>query len=107
MANGQWTEVEARGLLAAIEKSERSIPRYCEERGLENRRVYWWRKKLGLTKRKGAGSMALLPVHVVERAEVKRGEPVTVLLRSGHVVKLGRGFDEDAFVRVVALLEGA
>ena len=38
-------------------------------------------------------------------AELERGEPVTVLLRSGHMLKVGRGFDEDAFVRVVALLE--
>ncbi len=30
-----------------------------------------------------------------------------VLLRSGHVIKLGRGFDEEAFARAVAILEGA
>ena len=28
----------------------------------------------------------------------------TVLLRSGHVIKVGRDFDESAFARVVALL---
>jgi hypothetical protein len=39
------------------------------------------------------------------RAEARRGEPVTVLLRSGHMVKVGRDFDESAFARVVALLE--
>ena len=39
--------------------------------------------------------------------EPKRGEPVTVLLRSGHMLKVGRGFDEEAFARVVAVLEGA
>ena len=47
--------------------------------------------------------MALLPVKVVEP---RRGEPFTVLLRSGHMLKLGRDFDEVAFARVVALLEG-
>lgn len=41
-----------------------------------------------------------------EAAPTKRGEPVAVYLRSGHIVKVGRGFDEDAFARVVALLEG-
>jgi len=28
-----------------------------------------------------------------------------VLLRSGHMIKVGRDFDESAFARVVALLE--
>ena len=44
----------------------------------------------------------MLPVKVVEP---RRGEPVTVLLRSGHMLKVGRDFDEVVFARVVALLE--
>ena len=36
----------------------------------------------------------------------RRGEPVTLLLRSGHMLKVGRDFDEPTFARVVALLEG-
>jgi hypothetical protein len=49
---------------------------------------------------------ALVPVRVTNaRAEARRGEPVTVLLRSGHMIKVGRDFDESAFARVVALLE--
>ena len=46
----------------------------------------------------------LVPVHV--KREAKRGEPVTVLLRTGHVLKVAHDFDEHAFARVVALLEG-
>ena len=51
--------------------------------------------------------LALLPVKVAEPSPPKRGEPVAVYLRSGHIVKVGRGFDEDAFARVVTMLEGA
>jgi len=50
--------------------------------------------------------LALLPVQVTESSPSKRGEPVAVYLRSGHIVKVGRGFDEEAFARVVAVLEG-
>ena len=50
--------------------------------------------------------LALLPVQVTEGTPTKRGEPVAVYLRSGHIVKVGRGFDEEAFARVVAVLEG-
>jgi len=48
---------------------------------------------------------ALLPVRVAETSAARRGEPVTVLLRSGHILKLGRDFDETAFARMVQLLE--
>jgi hypothetical protein len=51
-------------------------------------------------------AVALLPVRVTESdTGGRRGEPVTVLLRSGHMIKVGRDFDESAFARVVALLE--
>jgi len=50
--------------------------------------------------------LALLPVRVTEaRPDARHGEPVTVLLRSGHMLKVGHDFDESAFARVVALLE--
>ena len=101
MAHGQWTEVEARGVIDAWRKSGMSTVDFARERGIVPQRIYWWRKKLQ-EDNAAKGSLKLLPVHVTEP---KRGEPVTVLLRSGHMLKVGRGFDEDAFVRVVALLE--
>jgi hypothetical protein len=103
MAHGQWTEVEARSVLGAWKKSGLSIERFARNRGLVPQRLYWWKKKLGVDR-----ALALLPVRVTEaRIEARRGEPVTVLLRSGHMIKVGRDFDESAFARVVALLERA
>jgi hypothetical protein len=52
-----------------------------------------------------ATAPALVPVRLVGESS-QRGEPVTVLLRTGHVIKVAHGFDEKAFARVVALLEG-
>jgi hypothetical protein len=53
-------------------------------------------------------TVALMPVRIEEaRTEGRRGEPVTVLLRSGNMIKVGRDLDESAFARVVALLERA
>jgi hypothetical protein len=109
MAHGQWTEVEARSVLGAWKKSGLGLEAFARSRGLVPQRLYWWKKKLGfgVVVDKGA-PLALLPVRVTEaRADVRRGEPVTVLLRSGHLLKVGRDFDEIAFTRVVALLERA
>ena len=109
MAHGQWTEVEARGVLEAWKKSGRSLEGYARSRGLVPQRLHWWKTKLGFGKAPDAKSraVALLPVRVAEAMAARRGEPVTVLLRSGHMIKVGRDFDESAFARVVALLERA
>ncbi len=106
MAHGQWTEVEARGALGALQKSGLTIERFCAERGLARQRIFYWKHKLSLksSSKNSPSSMSLLPVRVVEP---KRGEPVSVVLRSGHMVKVGCGFDEEAFARVVAILDGA
>src|SRR4051812_35733320 len=97
MAHGQWSEVEARGVLSALAKSGLSIEKFARERGITPQRIYWWKKKL-VAPEKGGSAMALLPVRVVDAlTPPRRGEPVTVLLRSGHVVKVGRDFDEEAF----------
>jgi hypothetical protein len=106
MAHGYWTETEARGVLGALAKSGQSVVDFARERGITPQRIYWWQKKLHGKRSEGrAKAMSLLPVRVVDSVQ-RRGEPVTVLLRSGHMLKVGRGFDEEAFARVVAVLEG-
>jgi hypothetical protein len=105
---GQWSEHEARGVLTAWRRSGQSLERFAKERGLVPQRIRWWKNKLEgkALAMAGSQSLALLPVQVTQAAQPKRGEPVAVYLRTGHVVKVGRGFDEEAFARVVALLEG-
>ena len=103
----RWSEHEARGALSAWRKSGEPLERFAKERGIVPQRLRNWRKKLegtDSTSTSGDTVIGLLPVHVTAP---KRGEPVAVYLRSGHVVRVGRGFDEDAFARVVALLERA
>jgi hypothetical protein len=106
MAHGQWTEVEARGVLEAWRRSGKCLEAYARARGIVPQRLHWWKKRL----RFGAEELALVPVRVTEQpaeatAGGRRGEPVTVLLRTGHMLKVGRDFDEQTFARVVALLE--
>lgn len=106
---GQWSEHEARGVLSAWRRSGLSIERFGKERGIVPQRIRWWKLKLegtGTALVKSQSSLALLPVQVAESAPAKRGEPVAVYLRSGHIIKVGRGFDEEAFARAIAVLEG-
>ena len=106
---GQWSEHEARGVLRAWRSSGLTLERFAKERGLVPQRLRWWRSKLeggSGGPAKSPAPLALLPVQVTQPASPKRGDPVAVYLRSGHIVKVGRGFDEEAFARVVAVLEG-
>jgi hypothetical protein len=106
---GQWSEHEARGVLSAWRRSGQSVERFAKERGIVPQRIRWWKTKLegsSTALARSPSPLALLPVQVTESSPAKRGEPVAVYLRSGHIVKVGRGFDEEAFARVVAVLEG-
>ncbi|HEX4454667.1 MAG TPA: transposase [Kofleriaceae bacterium] len=106
---GQWSEHEARGVLNAQRKSGLSLERFARERGLTPQRLRFWKAKFddkSTALVRSQAPLALLPVQVTEAPQSKRGEPVAVYLRSGHIVKVGRSFDEEAFARVVAVLEG-
>jgi len=106
-----WSEHEARAVVGAWRRSGLSVEKFAEQRGLVPQRIYWWRKKLEqpLKAVKPDTALALLPVQVAKSSPAARarGEPVMVMLRSGHVIKVGRGFDEEAFARALAILEGA
>lgn len=105
MAHGRWSEVEARGVLEAWKRSGLTLEAFAKQRGIVSQRMRWWRKKLNREERTRDAVPALLPLRVTSEP-ARRGEPVTVLLRTGHMLKVSHGFDEDAFARVVALLEG-
>ena len=107
MARGQWSEVEARGVLEAWRRSGMLLEPYARQRGLVPQRLRWWKDKLEAAEARNAlrSAPAVLPVRVTSDS-ARRGEPVTVLLRTGHMLKVSHGFDEEAFARVVALLEG-
>lgn len=107
MAHGKWSEVEARGILEAFKRSGLSMQQFATERGIVPQRLRWWKFRLETTDRvvQLAAKEELPAVVPVRVKGAARGEPVTVLLRTGHMLKVSHGFDEDAFARVVALLE--
>ena len=102
MAQGHWTHAEAEDVLRAWRDSGLSLKRFAREQGIASQRLYWWRQKL--ERARARPSTALVAVSVTPPP---RGDPVTVVLRSGHMVRVAPGFDEDTLSRVVTLLGGA
>lgn len=99
MAHSRWTEVEARAAIKAWKTSGLRATEFARQRGISPQRLYWWMKKVGPDDE----DVSLVRVRVNEPT---RGEPVLVLLRSGHMLKVGRSFDEEAFSRAISVLEG-
>ncbi len=46
MARGQWSEVEARGVLEAWRRSGQPVERFAKQRGIVPQRMRWWKMKL-------------------------------------------------------------
>ena len=87
-------------------RSGTSTEAFARQRESVAQRLRWWKSKLVCAEKALAmRAPAVLPVRVTPETS-RRGEPVTVLLRTGHMLKVSHGFDEEAFARVVALLEG-
>lgn len=107
MAHGKWSEVEARAMLESQRRSGLSLEQFAADRGIVPQRLRYWKYRLdGADRGVAIVGQEQLPAVVPVRVKgAARGEPVTVLLRTGHMLKVSHGFDEDAFSRVVALLE--
>jgi hypothetical protein len=69
MAHGQWTEIEARGILEALRRNGLGVEKFARSRGLVPQRVYWWKKELGIRTNRVP---ALVSVHVTEARTAKR-----------------------------------
>ncbi len=81
----------ARGVLEAWRRSGLPLERFAKQKGLVAQRLRWWKQKFEFQERALATrpAPALLPVRIAETP--RRGESVTVLLRSGHMLKSRMG----------------
>ena len=96
----QWTEDQARKELDAWRASGQSMDRYAKEHCVGVHRLRYWKGRLGgaVLDARSKG-VSLLPVRVVQVS----GNPIEVLLPGGCVARVGRWFDEETLLRVVAV----
>jgi hypothetical protein len=78
---------------------------FAREHGLQPERLYRWRRRLGaVTDRKAvAPSFSELAIRDGKVIEIDDAR-IEIVLRSGLIVRLGRGFDAEALRQVVAVL---
>ncbi|MGE0230118.1 MAG: hypothetical protein AB7U23_16590 [Dehalococcoidia bacterium] len=78
-----WTEAEARGVLAACEASGLSMRAYAKLRGLRERRLYWWTQRLADGGPIRDASMARFVPAVVRVDATRAGASATITIRVG------------------------
>jgi len=95
----RWTEADARAALGAAAKSGLSLPAFAARHGLEVERLWRWRRVLG--------GGAEIPRFREIKAEVAvvGGTGFEIGLRNGRVVRVGSGFDAEALVRLLAVVD--
>ena len=98
----QWDEEQAEHELEALRRSGEALQSFARSRGYSGERLRRWGARL-----KKAAAPVLLPVRVIARpAELGAGAPaVEVVLRSGRVLRVARGFDAGQVVELVRVLE--
>ena len=97
-----WNEEQAEQELQAQRRSGETLEVFARSRGYSGMRLRRWSARL----QKTAAPM-LLPVRVIASpAEPDVGAPgIEVVLRSGRVLRVARGFDEVHLVELVRVLE--
>ena len=99
---------EVEQVVAEFESSGLSRIEFCRQRGLALSTLGRYRKRQ--ERQAPTGSSALLAVEVSGRAAgpfAATGSALVVLLRGGHRIEVGRGFDTGALEQLVRVLEGA
>jgi len=92
----RWRAEDARAVLERLESSGLSVRRFAARENLKVQRLYHWRAQLGSTARRG-------PAFVEIKSMVTA--TIEVVLRSGHVLRVPSGFDEETLRRLIATLE--
>jgi hypothetical protein len=94
----RWSAVEARQFLASWPSERISLCAFARQHGVDPRRLYWWRGRLGQATPPGISFKEIsLP-----QSEVP--PTLEVVLRSGLVVRVGKSFDEAALRRLLEVL---
>lgn len=111
--NGRWTAKEAHAGLDAARAAGEPLSKFARRHGIQESRLYWWKKELSKKPPTGIG---IFPVRVVggardtkcETVETARDTKSTidVVIDGRTTVRVGKGFDGELLRSVVAVLRG-
>lgn len=103
----RWTAVDAQQILEACDRSGLSAAEFAQQRGLDPRRLYWWRRRLAelAIRPPQAFAEVALPRSVGSASAMASADAIEIVLRSGHIIRASRSLDVDALARLVRALD--
>jgi transposase-like protein len=101
-ARPRWTEQDARGALAALQRSGKSVRAFAMDHGLDPQRLYSWKRRLGQAEPTTFQEVIIRPAPRISL--VDGHAPFEVVLPSGVVVRVPASFDAEALERVLEVL---
>jgi transposase-like protein len=96
-----WTEKEARQVLARAEREGLSTAALARELKVSAQKLYWWRQRLRADARETEPRFM-----EVRFATEPQAKPFAVQLRNGRTVAVWPGFDAEELQRLLSTVEG-
>jgi hypothetical protein len=113
-----WRRPEAAAVLEKLQDSGLTIADFIREHGLPEKRVRWWRKRLGGVSTRQVDPPQFVALQVVEAEDcdvqveqrpwvpaIQGTSSLEVVLHNGRVVRVPVGFDLKTLSQVVEVLE--
>jgi hypothetical protein len=97
-ARRRWSASEAQAVLQRLAASGLSVREFAARTDLTVQRLYRWRGRLGSSPGQG-------PTFVEIRPSAYASASIEVVLRSGHVLRVPHGFDDEVVRRLVKILD--
>jgi transposase-like protein len=101
----RWTEEDARLVLAALERSGKSVSAFAKERGLDAQRLYSWRRRFIAVAGGDTTTFRELTVRPSSPATVE--SQFEISFPSGVHIRVPAGFDAAALARLLDVLTQA
>jgi transposase len=94
----RWTSEQARTVLSSLRESGLSPGAFAAREGVDVKRLYWWRQRLGGGSAPGAGAR---PTAFIELRGMAPPAMVEVVLPSGLTLRVAETIDGAALRRLV------
>jgi hypothetical protein len=98
----RWTREDAREVIAALERSGKSVSIFAADHGLDPQRVYLWRRRLRAVEPTTFQEIVVRPVPSPHHAP--SDPPFEIALTSGDIVRVPPLFDAAALARLLDVL---
>ena len=85
-----------------------SAGEFATREGLRPERLFFWKRRLRASSAIAVAGVSFAKISVQRKiAEAVVAEPLEVLTRSGHIIRVRPRFDEGTLLRLVSVLGGA